>query len=132
MKLYFAAAKAAERVAYAFILGESSESDIIKESRIVAEYTALIKGLKRALDAGITKLNVFGPRLIINQLNGVAAVKSSRARRLHDEARDLLSNFRKVELAAIQQERNKAHLLSIQALKEFFEGKAIPKSRKIS
>jgi len=86
----------------------------------VAEYKALIEGLKRALDAGITKLYVFGPKIIVNQLKGVAEVKSSRVRRLNERAREMLSKFRKVEVAAIPPEKNKAHLLSTQALKKLF------------
>lgn len=47
-ELYFGAALASGVVAYAYVLPENMENGIMKGSRIVAEYTALIKGLKRA------------------------------------------------------------------------------------
>jgi len=130
-ELYFGAALASGVVAYAYVLPENIENGIMKGSRIVAEYTALIKGLKRALDADITKLTVFGPKLPVDQLNGVVPVKSSKALPLHSEAKDLLSKFRKIELNAVPQKRNKAFSISVQALVEFFEGKAIARSREI-
>jgi len=104
-ELYFGAALASRVAAYAYVLPENMENGIMKGSRIVAEYTALIKGLKRALDADITKLTVFGPKLPVDQLNGVVPVKSSKALPLHSEAKDLLSKFRKIELNAVPQKK---------------------------
>ena len=44
-ELYFGAALASGVAAYAYVLPENMENGIMKGSRIVAEYTALIKGL---------------------------------------------------------------------------------------
>jgi len=131
VELYFGAALASGVAAYAYVLPKNVGNGITKGSRIVAEYTALVKGLEVAINADITKLTVFGPKLPVDQLNGVAPVRSSKALPLHNKAKDLLSKFRKVELNAVSHKRNKAFPISVQALVDFFEGKAIAKSKKM-
>ena len=86
------------QAAYAYVLTENMENDckrIQNRSRI----PSAIKGLGRALDADITKLTVFGPKLPIDQ-------------------------FGKIKLNAVPQKRNKAFPISVQALVEFFGEKA--------
>lgn len=104
---------------------------ITNENRIITEYQGLNKGLSLALDKDMRKLMVFGPRLIIDQLRGNVPVRSHRALPLYNEARALLSIFRKVELSVVSHAMNKAFPLAIESLKEFFEGKSIAKSREI-
>ncbi len=131
-ELYFSATSVSRMAAYAYVLPEDTDKGVIKGTRIVAEYKALVRGLERALYNDKVKLTVFGPKLVIDQLNGMAPVKSSKARLLHKEAKDLLSSFRKVELNSISLERNRAFPISIQALAEFVEGKEVTESKKIS
>jgi|Deesub1362B_J571_1020462.scaffolds.fasta_scaffold25375_1 hypothetical protein len=131
-KLYFSANFVSGKAAYAYVLPKIADSGIIDGTRIVAEYLALVKGLKKAIDDDRTKLTVLGPRLVIDQLNEVTPVKSRKVLPLHREARELLSSFRKIELAAVQWKRNKAFSISVRALIDFFEREAIAKSKKIS
>ncbi|MBO8182873.1 MAG: reverse transcriptase-like protein [Archaeoglobus sp.] len=131
-KLYFSATFVSGKAAYAYVLPRIADRGIINGTRIVAEYLALVRGLKKAIDNDRTKLTVLGPKLVINQLNGVTPVKSRKVLPLYQEARELLSSFRKIELAAVQWKRNKAFSISTRALIDFFEKGAIARSKKIS
>jgi len=53
----------------------------------VAEYEALIEGLKLARDHGIQRLRVYmDSELVVEQVNGVCAVRQPRLRELHKAA----------------------------------------------
>jgi hypothetical protein len=55
-----------------------------------AEYTAVIEGLKRALELGATRVTVRSDsRLLVEQLSGRFRVKNPTLQRLHKEARDV-------------------------------------------
>ena len=60
----------------------------------VAEYRALIQGLKLARSHGIERIRVFlDSELVVDQVNGRAKVRKEHIRRLHTEACSLLEEF---------------------------------------
>ena len=99
----------------------------------VAEYTALIKGLEKALELGIEELTVRGDsQLAINQMKGIYAVKSPRIYPLWKRAQELAAKFRKIEFEWVPREDNKiADELSARAYIEHAEQKSIEKSNQI-
>ena len=74
----------------------------------VAEYTALLDGLKLALEQGVRKLeHRADSQLMVRQLEGVYKVKSPELRPLFDQARELISSFEYFKTAHVPRERNK-------------------------
>jgi ribonuclease HI len=60
----------------------------------VAEYRGLIEGLKLALDYGIQQIRVYmDSELVVDQVNGVSAVRQAPLRELREDARSLLALF---------------------------------------
>jgi ribonuclease HI len=60
----------------------------------VAEYRALIEGLKLARDYGIQRIRVYmDSELVVDQVNGVSAVRKEHFRELHDVASSLVALF---------------------------------------
>jgi ribonuclease HI len=60
----------------------------------VAEYTALITGLEKALELGAREIEVFGDsELVVKQINGQYRVKHPQLIPLHQRAEGLLSQF---------------------------------------
>jgi ribonuclease HI len=73
----------------------------------VAEYTALVRALKRAAELGGKNLLVRSDsELLVKQMNGLYRVKNPQLRRLHDESQDLLRQFDSVELVHIPRSQN--------------------------
>jgi ribonuclease HI len=73
----------------------------------VAEYKALLMGLARALERGVTELEVRADsELLIKQLRGEYRVKNSGLKPLFEEARTLLGRFRAVRLVHVRREHN--------------------------
>ncbi len=73
-----------------------------------AEYSALIFGLKGALDLGIRNLSVLGDSLlVINQVNNVYKVKSPILHELYKEAQALKTEFDYIEFNHVYREYNK-------------------------
>lgn len=65
----------------------------------IAEYQALILGLKGALNRGIKHLDVYlDSELLANQVNGTYRVKNENLKGLMREVRGLLSSFASVEV----------------------------------
>src|SRR5687768_13702077 len=61
----------------------------------VAEYKALIEGLKLARDHGIQRLRVYmDSEIVVDQVNGDCAVREKRLRELHEAATDLVDLFK--------------------------------------
>jgi ribonuclease HI len=59
-----------------------------------AEYQALIEGLKLAHDHGIQRIRVYmDSELVVDQVNGVSAVRKEHLRELHDVASSLVALF---------------------------------------
>jgi ribonuclease HI len=75
----------------------------------VAEYTALLLGLRRAKELGVAEVEVFADsELMIRQLGGRYQVKSATLRPLYDEALQLLNEFERVKLVHVPREMNRA------------------------
>ena len=73
----------------------------------VAEYTALIKGVERALFYGVKKLHIFvDSELIVKQVKGWYKVKNHKLIPLHRELKTLLEKFEKTEINHIARELN--------------------------
>lgn len=79
-----------------------------------AEYTALLKGIRRAKKLGWKEVCIEGDsKLIINQVNGIFAVRKPHLKQLHREIMAELSEFDFYELKWIPRENNaKADALS--------------------
>jgi ribonuclease HI len=73
-----------------------------------AEYSALILGLKGALNLGITSLSVLGDSLlVINQVNNIYKVKSVCLHELYKEAQSLKTEFDYIDFSHVYREFNK-------------------------
>ena len=78
-----------------------------KQTNNVAEYQALLLGLRRARQMGAREVEVRADsQLLVRQLQGKYAVKNDVLRRLHEEALALLRSFEKFELMHIPREQN--------------------------
>lgn len=73
----------------------------------VAEYQALIEGLKLARSHGIERIRVYvDSELVVEQVNDRAKVVKEHIRPLHTEARSLLREFSNVRVAWIPRKWN--------------------------
>ena len=73
----------------------------------VAEYTAVIRGLERALELGVrTVLLRSDSLLLINQLTGVYRVKTPHLQPLHRRVRQIAARFDSIEYEHVRRERN--------------------------
>jgi ribonuclease HI len=65
----------------------------------VAEYTALIEGLKVAKDKGMQKLRIYGDsKIVICQITGEFKVHDAKLKPLNKAAADLLDHFQEYEI----------------------------------
>jgi ribonuclease HI len=73
----------------------------------VAEYRALIEGLKLALDYGIQRVRVYmDSELVVDQVNGVSAVRQAHLGELHDVASSLVALFESIRISWVPREMN--------------------------
>ena len=73
----------------------------------VAEYRALIAGLKHAREVGATEVEVLGDSaLVVNQVNGTWRIKEPHLRPLADEAARALREFERATLRHVRREKN--------------------------
>jgi len=73
----------------------------------IAEWCALIEGLKLALSHGCRELEVRGDsQLVIRQISGQYRVKSENLIPLFNEARKLCENFEKLSFKWVEREEN--------------------------
>ena len=73
----------------------------------VAEYRALIKGLKLARDHGIERIRVYmDSELVVDQMSGVSAVRQTHLRELHEVARELKAQFASIRISWVPREMN--------------------------
>jgi len=88
-----------------------------------AEYSALIFGLKGALNLGIANLSVLGDSLlVINQVNNIYKVKSEGLYELYKEVQTLKIQFDYIDFNHVYREKNKrADELSNVALENVFD-----------
>ena len=73
----------------------------------VAEYRALIQGLKLARDHGIERIRVYmDSELVVDQMNRVSRVREAHLVELHDEASGLSDLFKSVRISWVPREMN--------------------------
>jgi ribonuclease HI len=73
----------------------------------VAEYRALVEGLRRALELGVDELEVVSDsELVVKQMRGEYRVKNAALRALWLEAADLGDRLRRVTYTAVRREHN--------------------------
>jgi len=74
----------------------------------IAEYKALILGLKGALAQGFNQLDVYlDSELLANQINGSYKVKNEHLKILMQEVRSLLSSFKSVQVKHVLRCQNR-------------------------
>jgi len=73
----------------------------------VAEYRALVDGLRRASELGVSELEVVSDsELIVKQMRGEYRVKNEALRALHREAGALADGMKRVNYTAVRREQN--------------------------
>jgi ribonuclease HI len=86
----------------------------------IAEYSALLRGLKEARALGLRKIAVFlDSELLVKQLNGSYRVKNMKLRQLWNASIDILRHFDHYTISHIRREFNKkADLLAKNSVKD--------------
>jgi ribonuclease HI len=73
----------------------------------VAEYRALLAGLRHARELGATEVDVLGDSaLVVNQVNGTWKIKEAHLRPLREEAVRALQGFDRWTLRHVRREHN--------------------------
>ena len=85
----------------------------------VAEYTALIRGIKEAGSFGLKRIEIFlDSELLVKQIKGIYRVKSAKLRPFWEEAQKILRQFDSYKVTHVRRELNKeADLLAKKAIK---------------
>jgi ribonuclease HI len=79
-----------------------------KATNNVAEYQALVHGLRFALERGASSVEVYSDsELLVRQLEGRYRVKHPGLQPLHREAQSLLARFAKARVSHVPRERNR-------------------------
>ena len=120
-----------------FLIYNETGDIIAKEARYigettnnVAEYTAVIYALKKAIDLDAESVEIRSDsELIIKQLNNEYQVRSNRLKPLYYKVRNLLSKLTTFSVVKIPRERNKlADKLASSVIKEYLMPTAIPQA----
>ena len=86
---------------------EASGTAIGVATNNVAEYRALVDGLRRASELGVNELEVVSDsELIVKQMRGEYRVKNEALRALHREAGALADGMKRVNYTAVRREQN--------------------------
>ena len=73
----------------------------------VAEYQALIEGLKLARDYGVQRIRVYmDSELVVDQVNRVSAVRQAHLSELHTVASSLVALFESIRISWVPREMN--------------------------
>src|SRR5215210_378592 len=73
----------------------------------VAEYRALIEGLKLARKYGVQRIRVYmDSELVVDHVNGVSAVRQAHLKELYEEARSLVAQFKSFRISWVPRELN--------------------------
>jgi len=73
----------------------------------VAEYSAIIKGLKLALENDIKNLSCFlDSELVVKQIKGIYRVKDANLQILHSKVKNLVKDFDFVNFTHVRREQN--------------------------
>jgi ribonuclease HI len=100
--------------AYAYVL-EADDNTVLAAhgeaigvaTNNVAEYRALVEGLRKAVDVGIDELEVVSDsELVVHQMRGEWKIKKDTLRTLWEEASDLASRIGNVRYTAVRREHN--------------------------
>jgi len=85
----------------------------------IAEYSALIRGLEKAISLGLRRIEIFlDSELLVRQIKGVYKVKSNNLNALWERAQNLLKKFDNYRVIHIPRELNKdADSLAKKAIK---------------
>lgn len=113
----------------------TGEGDLIDEAfeyigeatNNVAEYQALIVGLKKAMAYRDKSVRVYlDSELLVKQLSGAYKVKNSGLKPLFTAAKDLLNLYPRIEIRHVPRERNKdADRLANEAIDRFEAGEIV-------
>ncbi len=88
------------------VIGEIAEG-IGRATNNVAEYKALIAGLKLALEKGVTEVEVYmDSELVVSQITGAWKIRNDALRGLAVEARALLGRFSSWSLQHVPRDQN--------------------------
>jgi ribonuclease HI len=88
------------------ILDEHGER-IGEATNNVAEYRALITGIRRAHELGATELDLVGDsELVVKQVQGAYKVKNAGIKPLHTEAKAALESFDSWSIRHVRREQN--------------------------
>ena len=100
--------------AYAYVL-EAADGTVLAAhgeaigvaTNNVAEYRALVEGLRKAVEVGIDELEVVSDsELLVHQMRGEWKIKKDTLKVLWDEAQDLAGRIGKVRYTAVRREHN--------------------------
>src|SRR3954454_5444767 len=73
----------------------------------VAEYQALIEGLELAREYGVQRIRVYmDSELVVDQVNGISAVRQTHLKELYEEARSLVAQFKSFRISWVPRELN--------------------------
>jgi ribonuclease HI len=99
--------------AYAFVIVRDGQPPVEaagclgEATNNVAEYTALIKALERAIELGGKRLVIRSDsELLVKQMNGQYRVKNPQLRVLHEQANRLTDQFASVTIRHVPREEN--------------------------
>lgn len=99
--------------AYAFVLKHGDAPPITEKGCLgsatnnLAEYTALVRALKKAAELGVQRLQIHSDsELLVKQMNGEYRVKNESLRELFDEAKQLARRFQLVTLRHVPRAQN--------------------------
>ena len=86
----------------------------------IAEYSAAIIGLERAVQLKASKVRLYADsELMVKQLNGLYKVKNEGLKPLHARAKELIAKIKSIEIQYIPRERNRdADALANKAIDE--------------
>ncbi len=88
----------------------------------VAEYSALVAGLEKAVELGVDELEVISDsELLVKQMRGEYKVKSLGLRLLWEEASGLADRIRSIRYTAVRREHNE---LADRLVNEALDGEA--------
>ena len=100
--------------AYAYVLEAEDGTVLAAEGQAigvatnnVAEYRALVEGLRRAAELHVDELEVVSDsELVVHQMRGEWKIKKDTLRALWEEAGDLAARIGKVRYTAVRREHN--------------------------
>lgn len=97
---YVITRKNEEDVAVGEYIGETTNNQ--------AEYKALLAGLRKAQELGVTRLMCYlDSELVVRQIGGVYRVRDADLLPLYEQVCGLISEFEKVEFTHVPREKNK-------------------------